>query len=104
MRNVISAFCFVVVLTSCVADSAMKIHGVAPTEGDCEVQLVKSSTGEVVVKQAVSSEFEETLIWGAWSGDLDLVGVCDGVVTKTFNEWRMPRNFSEAYELGDISP
>ena len=104
MKRLHGMYYLLIALSGCVADSAMRIHGVAPINNDCEIQLINSNNGEIVLAKKVSGEFSKTLIWGAWPGHLDLVGTCDGVVTKTIKDWQMPRKFSEELEVGDISP
>lgn len=93
-------------MIGCAGDAAIQIHGVAPKTQYCNISLVDEDNKKVISSQSVIGEFTNTFVWGVWAhgSNLSIVAECDGVVTRTLNNWRMPRNFSEPLELGDISP
>ncbi len=104
MTRALHLFCIATLISGCVGDSAVKVHGIAPQNGECEIRLVNAKDGVVVDSAKVNGEFTDTFIWGGRLSRLTIVGECDGEITQTLKEWRMPNQFSEAVEIGDISP
>jgi len=104
MTRSLHLFCISAIVSGCVGDSAIKVHGIAPQKGDCEIQLVNAKNGAVVDSAKVNGKFTNTFIWGGKLSKLKIVGECDGEITQSLKEWHMFRKSSEAVEIGDMSP
>jgi hypothetical protein len=96
-----------VVLLMSGCDSAFRIHGVAPQDGSCIVNVVDKERDSIYESYAVVGEFTETVIvGGGWNTPTFTVAAeCSGVAVKSVeNVTPNKENYERPIELGIIEP